>query len=925
MKPLKEWLDHCVDNDIYEKVPDSEPITWCSPLVVQPKPRFAQTKTNELKPHMIRASIDLRIPNKYMERNRIAQNTIVEDFTYKFHGCRVYSKLDMTMGYHQLMLHPASRAIATFSTPWGNMRPKRLIFGAKSSQDAFDEVIYRIFGDIDGCLNQRDDILIGAETRDEHDQILERVLRRAADYGITFSREKCQFGMTDIDFYGYKFSGEGLKPSEDKIKAVREADRPKDKTAVKSFLGMIGYLSKFIPNYATMTAPLRVLTRKDTEFKWGSHEQRAFDKLKQSITEDTTLCYFSPKLPIVVRTEASYKEGIAAALFQKTHKGLQPVHFVSRSLSDVEKRYSQTEKDALAVKWGKERLSMYLLGAPRFQIVTSHKPLIPMFNKPTAQLPPRIEKCVMALQDVDYEMVYEPGKDERDPLDYLSRHPLPETGSDSIEKTIAAVIQTNHAIVLEDIARATKNDLQLQKIMRCMRLHLWEQHRRDQDIAPFYPVRTELYEANGILMRMDKIILPDKLRFKSVKAAHKLGHLGITKTKQLLRQKYWFPELNHLVEETIGKCYECRVVTDNHVKEPTKTVPIPREVWGEISADFGGPYPDGHYNLVLIDKRSRYPAVEIVHSTSFKATRRAMKKIFSDLGTPRRICTDNGPPFNSNDFSEFALEEGFEHHRVTPLHPQTNGEAESFMRLLNKMERIAHLQQRDYHLALSDLLTGYRATPHPATGVAPYDMITNRRLRTKLCDSYLEQTEKDIEITQRDTNYKARYKRHDNGRSTKPHKFSVGDLVLVKQRKQTKLSTPFEPTPYNIIGISGTQMKIQRTTDGRCITRHADQLKSAGHPLEEDGQVAPPRDYNLPVSNECDMPTAEHEPSNLDASPSDTGQSTPQNSNHDYQETDQATELPGGDEPVVQQLPPPTPRQSNRRRMTPRYLSEYIT
>ena len=166
------------------------------------------------------------------------------------------------------------------------------------------------------------------------------------------------------------------------------------------------------------------------------------------------------------------------------------MHFVSSTLSDVEKRYSQTEKDALAVKWGKDRLSIYLLGAPKFQIMTTHKPLIPMFSKPPVKLPPWVEKCVIALQDIDYEIFYEPGTDERDPLDYLSRHPLPETRSDHIEKTVAAV-QTSHTIVVEDIARATKCDPQLQKIMRCMRLHMWEHHKRGQDIAPFYTVRTE--------------------------------------------------------------------------------------------------------------------------------------------------------------------------------------------------------------------------------------------------------------------------------------------------------------------------------------------------------------------------------------------------------------------------------------------------
>ena len=102
------------------------------------------------------------------------------------------------------------------------MRPKRLIFGAKSSQDLFDEAMFRIFGDIPKCLNQRDDILIGGCTLEEHNKTLETVLQRAKDFGITFNREKCLFGVSELEFYGYRFSSEGLKPTEDKVKAVKD-------------------------------------------------------------------------------------------------------------------------------------------------------------------------------------------------------------------------------------------------------------------------------------------------------------------------------------------------------------------------------------------------------------------------------------------------------------------------------------------------------------------------------------------------------------------------------------------------------------------------------------------------------------------------------------------------------------------------------
>ena len=460
-EPLKKWLDQCVEEEIFEEVPEGEAVTWCSPLVVQPKPKFNTVDKKKLEPHMIRASMDLRVANQFMERNRITQGPIVEDFMYKFHDCTVFSKLDMRQGYHQLLLNPESRKIATFSTPWGNMQPKCLIFGAKASQDLFDEAIYQIFGDIPRCLNQRDDILLGGRNIEEHNKTLEAVLQRAVDFGITFNPDKCQFGVKEIEFYGHKFMKDGLKPDPEKIRAVKESSPPESKEVVRSFLGMTRYLSKFIPRYTSLTAPLRELTHKDTKFKWGAKENEAFEKLKASITSESTMAYFNPARPIIVRVKASFHEGLSAGLFQETGSGLQPVHFISRTMTDTEKRYSQTEKDTLSVHWAKNRFSIYLLGAPKFKIITAHKPLLPLFNKAAMQLPPRIEKWVMGMQDVDFELIYEPGKDDADPLDFLSRHPLPEKGKDAVERVIKYVLKAEHAGVVDQIKEETCKDTQL--------------------------------------------------------------------------------------------------------------------------------------------------------------------------------------------------------------------------------------------------------------------------------------------------------------------------------------------------------------------------------------------------------------------------------------------------------------------------------
>ena len=156
-------------------------------------------------------------------------------------------------------------------------------------------------------------------------------------FGITFNLEKCQFGVNAIDFYGHRFTKEGRKPSPAKIRAVQDRKAKESKDAVRSFLGMTSYLSKFILRYSSLRAPLRALTHKDAKFQWEPKEKEAFLKVRKSITIESTMVYLNPTRLIIVRVEASYYERLSPGLFQKIDKGLQPVHFISRTMTEVEK------------------------------------------------------------------------------------------------------------------------------------------------------------------------------------------------------------------------------------------------------------------------------------------------------------------------------------------------------------------------------------------------------------------------------------------------------------------------------------------------------------------------------------------------------------------------------------------------------------
>ena len=216
--------------------------------------------------------------------------------------------------------------------------------------------------------------------------------------------------------------------------------------------------------------------------------------------------------------------------------------------------------------------------------------------------------------------------------------------------------------------------------------------------------------------------------------------MGKIKTKQILREKYWFPNMDSMIETVVDQCFK------SHKEEPIKTTRIPSKPWETVSADFGGPYSDGHYHLVVIDKKSRYPVVEPVPNTSFRPVREKHKIIFATYGTPKRVESDNRLPFNSIDYERFAKEEGFDPHRITPGHPRANGECEKFMQILGKTERIANLEGKDKYgrqEAIHDMLVAYRSTPHPETGVTPYEGIRGARVRTKM-DHTLPTTEREI-------------------------------------------------------------------------------------------------------------------------------------------------------------------------------------
>ena len=199
-------------------------------------------------------------------------------------------------------------------------------------------------GDIHGVLHIRDDILVHGKTQQEHNAALVALLRRFGECNLTLRKSKCKFNLSEINFFGCIFSADGMKPDPEKVDTVRFMDRPTNVSEVRSFISMAAFLSRFIPKFPSIAAPLRHLTEKNTKSKWGEEEQSAFEFVPDSISERTILSYDNVSEDTGVYLDAG-PSGLAAMLVQLSSDGIwRPITFASQSLTKIERKYSQIEK-----------------------------------------------------------------------------------------------------------------------------------------------------------------------------------------------------------------------------------------------------------------------------------------------------------------------------------------------------------------------------------------------------------------------------------------------------------------------------------------------------------------------------------------------------------------------------------------------------
>jgi len=747
----------------------------------------------------------------------------LDDILPQLSGAKYFTKLDARSGYWAIKLSRDSSYLTTFNTPYGRYRFLRLPFGLKSSQDEFQRQIDESFEGLSGIVSICDDILVFGRTRDEHDTNLRNILKRSLEKGIRLNEEKLEVGVTEVQYFGHILSAEGLKPDPAKVAAVREMEPPRDRAELETILGMVNYLSKFAPNLAEVTSPLRQLLAKDVEFSWDSPQIDAFQKVKDIITisPGPVLSYFDPKKPLTLQVDAS-KYGLGAALMQDD----KPVAYASKSLTTTEINYAQIEKEMFAILFGCKRFHQYVY-ARKVHVQTDHLPLVSIMKKPLYAAPPRLQRMLLQLQRYDLEVKHYQGKNI--PVaDTLSRKFLSDTYpilSDGIDMQVHMVLSALPVSdrKKEEIQSLTEQDPQL-VILKQVIIEGWPEKRSScqSEIIDYWNYRDTLSVVDGLILKGHKIVIPQALRQKMLETVHS-GHLGIEKCLKRARDVLFWPRISADISDLVSKCSICLERRSSNQKEPLITHDVPEYPWQKVATDLFT--WDNKEYIVVVDYFSRYFEVKALVSSKSCTVINHMKSIFARFGIPEVVVSDNQTCYSSREFASFAKEWDFKHVTTSPTYPQSNGLAE---KTVQTVKRILSKAKADGREPLIGILE-YRATALDI-GFSPAELLMGRQLRSILPttrEKLIPKTPITAEVKKKITLRKKKTKNYcdKSAQPLKPLKEGESARVQLKGQK-------WEPAV--VIRKHNERSYTVRTKDGTIYRRNRRQLMKTNetHPLQ---------------------------------------------------------------------------------------------
>lgn len=702
---IRSELERMTKQGVIRKV--QEPTDWVSSLA------YIRKKNGEL-----RICLDPKDLNRAIKRCHHRTPTL-EELTHKFAGSKFFSKLDAKNGYWSVELDSESQLLTTFNSPFGRFCFNRMPFGLVMSQDVFQQRMDQILEQCPGTIGIADDVAVFGQTEADHDANLRNLMHVAAQNGLTFNSSKCSIKNKKIHFFGLVYDETGAHPDPKKVQDIKAIPAPTNVTQLQQFLGIVTYMSPFIPNVSQEASALRELLKKGAEFEWSASYQECFERLKSIICTETTLAYFDPHKPTTLQVDAS-SHGLGAALLQEG----RPIAFASKSLTPAEQRYANIERELLAVVFGAKRFHTYVFGKP-FMVESDHKPLEMISLKNLVAAPPRLQRMLLQLQEYDLTIKYKPGREMHLP-DGLSR--LPNSAS---RNPIPLDVHVDFVQFSEDklteLKRETAKDRELVELISII-TEGWpdRQNQAPPALRPYWSYRDELSVEDGLVLKGNRIIIPPNMQQYILKCLHE-AHQGSEKCKLRAKECVFWSNINKDIDNITSSCTLCQQFQNSLGPETLLQHELPTRPWQILGTDLFH-FDNGTY-LIIADYYSKFQFVRKLSGpcTSLQVVQ-CTKQIFAEHGVPEKVVSDNGPHFDSETYKRFSKSWGFKHISSSPHYPRSNGFIERCIQTVKKTWKKAKAADRDLDMALLCL----RTTPLDNQTPCPANLLYNRKIQGNL-------------------------------------------------------------------------------------------------------------------------------------------------------------------------------------------------
>ncbi|GJV28714.1 reverse transcriptase domain-containing protein [Tanacetum coccineum] len=731
---IKKEVEKLLEAGLIYPISDSP---WVSPIHCVPKKggmTVVVNEENELIPTRLvtgwRVCIDYRKLNEATRKDHFPL-PFMDQMLERLAGNEYYCFLDGFSGYFQIPIDPRDQEKTTFTCPYGTFAYRRMPFGLCNAPGTFQRCMLAIFHDMVEKTMEvfMDDFSVFGNSFQNCLSRLDHMLQRCEDTNLSLNWEKSHFMVKEGIVLGHKISKKGIEVDKAKIDVIAKLPHPTTVKGIRSFLGHAGFYRRFIQDFSKISRPMTHLLEKNTPFIFSDDCIRAFQTLKDRLTEAPILIAPNWDLPFELMCDAS-DFAIGAVLGQRHEKHFRPIHYASKTLIEAQTNYTTTEKELLAIVYAFEKFRSYLI-MNKSIVHTDHSALKYLFAKKDAKA--RLLRWVLLLQEFDFKVIDTKGA-ENLAADHLSRLENPyENVNDPKEINESFPLETLNMVTFRGDSRTPwfadfANYHAGNFVVKGMSTQ--QKNKFFKDVKHYFWDDPFLFKicADQVIRRC----VHGNEALEILSACHNGptgGHHGANLTaKKIFDSGFFWPTIYKDAHEFVKNCDSCQRQgkTSQRDEMPQNSIQVCEifDMWG---IDFMGPFPSSRgnkYILVAVDYLSKWVEAKALPTNDARVVCKFLKSLFARFGAPRAIISDRGTHFCNDQFAKVMQKYGVTHRLSTAYHPQTSGQVEVSNRGLKRiLERTIGENRASWSDKLDDALWAFRTAYKTPIGCTPYKLV----------------------------------------------------------------------------------------------------------------------------------------------------------------------------------------------------------